>query len=130
MTGGREAGHWILHNVPEGSRLLAVGPSVANVLEFYGHRPVSALSVSTNPRDRNPSYTPVINPDLALRDGDFQYLVWDAYTAGHSRFFSAEVLHLIKRFNGVVVYRTVSKVENPLRTGMLVAAVTIYQVHP
>lgn len=129
MTGGREAGEWILHNVPQGSRLLAVGPSVANVLEFYGHRPVSALSVSTNPRDRNPSYVPVINPDLALRDGDFQYLVWDAYTAGHSSFFSAEILHLIKRFNGVVVYRTVSKVDSPLHPGALVAAVTIYQVH-
>jgi dolichol-phosphate mannosyltransferase len=128
MTGGREAGEWILHNVPQGSRLLAVGPSVANVLEFYGHRPVSALSVSTNPRDRNPSYTPVINPDLALRDGDFQYLVWDAYTAGHSSFFSAEVLHLIKRFNGEVVYRTVNKVDDPLHPGELVAAVTIYQV--
>jgi glycosyltransferase involved in cell wall biosynthesis len=130
MTGGREAGKWIQHNVPQGSRLLAVGPSVANVLEFYGNRPVSALSVSANPRDRNPSYTPVINPDLALRDGDFQYLVWDAYTAGHSSFFSAEVLRLIKRFNGVVVYRTASKVNDPLHPGALVPAVTIYQVHP
>jgi 4-amino-4-deoxy-L-arabinose transferase-like glycosyltransferase len=130
MVGGRQAGQWILRNVPQGSRLLAVGPSVANVLEYYGHREVSALSVSTNPRDRNPSYTPVTNPDLALRDGDFQYIVWDAYTAGHSSFFSAEVLHLMKRFHGVVVYRTASTVQNPSRPGGRVAAVTIYQVHP
>ncbi len=130
MVGGREAGEWILRNVPQGSRLLAVGPSVANVLEYYGHRQVSALSVSTNPRDRNPSYTPITNPDLALRDGDFQYVVWDAYTAGHSSFFSAEVLRLMKHFHGVVVYRTASTVQNPSRLGGRVAAVTIYQVHP
>ena len=29
------------------SRLLAIGPSTRNVLEYYGHRPVSALSVSS-----------------------------------------------------------------------------------
>lgn len=130
MVGGREAGEWILRNVPQGSRLLAVGPSVANVLEYYGHRQVSALSVSTNPRDRNPSYTPVTNPDLALREGDFQYIVWDAYTAGHSRFFSAEVLGLMKRFHGVVVYQAADTVQSPAQRGGRVAAVTIYQVHP
>ena len=70
---------------PRAARLLAIGPSIANVLEYYGHHQVSALSVSTNPRDRNPSYTPVPNPDLALRNGDFQYIVWDAYTAAPYR---------------------------------------------
>ena len=85
LPGGREAGEWILRHVPQGSQLLAIGPSMANVLEFYGHHQVSALSVSPNPHDRNPSYMPVPNPDLALRQGEFQYIVWDAYTASHSR---------------------------------------------
>ena len=74
-----------LRHTPQGARLLAIGPSVANVLEFYGHHQVSALSVSTNPHNRNPAYTPVPNPDLALRNGDFQYIVWDAYTAARTR---------------------------------------------
>jgi hypothetical protein len=78
LNGGRQVGEWVLHNAPAGARLLAIGPSAANVLEFYGHHPVSALSVSSNPHDRIPVYLPVTNPDLALRRGIFQYVVWDA----------------------------------------------------
>jgi hypothetical protein len=130
MVGGREAGKWILHHVPAGSRLLAIGPSTANVLEYYGHRPVSALSVSTNPRDRNPSYAPVLNPDLAVRDGVFQYIVWDAYTDSHSRFFAAKALSLAKRYHGTAVYTAASKVRNPARHGAPQPAVIIYEVYP
>ena len=128
MTGGREAGEWILRHAPQGSRLLAIGPSVANVLEFYGHHEVSALSISTDPHDRNPSYAPVINPDLDLRKGEFQYIVVDAYTAAHSDFFAAEALRLARRFHGVTVYTSPSTVR--LRPGRAEPALTIYEVHP
>jgi len=128
MTGGREAGEWILRHAPPGSRFLGIGPSVANVLEFYGHHQVSALSVSTNPHDRNPSYAPVVNPDLDLRQGEFQYLVWDAYTASHSRYFSAKVLRLVRRFHGVIVYASASTVR--LHPNRVRPAITIYEVHP
>jgi uroporphyrinogen-III synthase len=130
MTGGRQAGTWIGRHVPQGSRLLAIGPSTANVLEFYGRRPVSALSVSANPHDRNPSYTPVINPSLELREGDFQYVVWDAYTAAHSAFFSAEALRLARKFHGAVVYTSASTVQDPARSRAAEPAVIIYEVHP
>jgi hypothetical protein len=132
MTGGREAGYWILRHVPQGARLLTIGPSTANVLEFYGHHPVSALSVSANPHDRNPSYAPVVNPDLDLRSGEFQYIVWDAYTAAHSNFFAAEALRLARKFHGVTVYTSAVMVRNPgrPRAGALVPAITVYEVHP
>jgi dolichol-phosphate mannosyltransferase len=130
MAGGREAGTWVLAHVPQGSRLLAIGPSTANVLEFYGNRPVSALSVSPNARDRNPSYAPVINPNLALREGTFQYIVWDAYTAGHTNFFAAEALRLARKFHGVIVYSSPVSVRNPARPGAVEPAVVIYEVHP
>jgi 4-amino-4-deoxy-L-arabinose transferase-like glycosyltransferase len=128
MTGGREAGEWILRHAPQGSRFLAIGPSVANVLEFYGQHRVSALSISTNPHDRNPSYTPVVNPDLDLRQGEFQYIVWDAYTASHSRYFAGKALSLVRRFHGVVVYTSASTVR--LRAHTVRPAITIYEVHP
>jgi 4-amino-4-deoxy-L-arabinose transferase-like glycosyltransferase len=130
MIGGREAGKWVLGHVPAGSRLLAIGPSTANVLEYYGHRPVSALSVSTNPRDRNPSYAPVVNPSLALGDGVFQYVVWDAYTAAHSQFFAAEALRLTAKYHGRVVYTSASRVRNPARQDAPEPAVVIYEVYP
>jgi 4-amino-4-deoxy-L-arabinose transferase-like glycosyltransferase len=130
MIGGRDAGKWVLGHVPAGSRLLAIGPSTANVLEYYGHHPVSALSVSTNPHDRNPSYAPVLNPDLDLRNGVFQYVVWDAYTAAHSNFFAREALRLTAKYHGRAVYTSASRVRNPGKGNAPQPAVVIYEVYP
>ncbi|MBO1330983.1 glycosyltransferase family 39 protein [Streptomyces sp. VRA16 Mangrove soil] len=104
LPGGREAGHWVRANAPDGARLLAIGPSMANVVQYYGLRPVSALSVSPDPARRNPSYRPVPNPDRAMRDGTFQYLVWDAYTARRTPFFTAKFLDLVGRYHGRPVF--------------------------
>jgi Dolichyl-phosphate-mannose-protein mannosyltransferase len=130
LNGGREAGDWMLHHIPAGARLLAIGPSAANVIEFYGHRPVSALSVSSDPRDRNPSYVPVPNPDLALRRGVFEYIVWDAYTASRTPFFAAEERRLISKYHGVAMFTATIKV--PASSGQTVdeAVFIIYKVHP
>jgi hypothetical protein len=65
---------------------------------------VFALSVSPNPNSRNPSYLPVINPDRAVRDGQFQYLVWDSYTAGRAQFFAGKLKALVDKFQAVAVY--------------------------
>jgi hypothetical protein len=104
LPGGREAGEWVRHNVPDGAQLLAIGPSMANVLQFYGYHKVFALSVSPNPNGRNPSYLPVTNPDRAVRDGQFQYLVWDSYTAGRAQFFAGKLKSLVDKFQAVAVY--------------------------
>src|SRR5574341_14427 len=67
VPGGREAGHWIETNIPEGAKLMTVGPSMANILQFYGHREALGLAVSPNPLHRNPSHKPIANPDRAIR---------------------------------------------------------------
>jgi len=103
LPGGREAGEWIRDNVPAHAQLLAIGPSMANVLQFYGGRRVLALSVSANPNDRNPAYVPVPNPDRALRDGEFQYIVWDSYTANRANFFAEQARKLVDKYHGVAV---------------------------
>ncbi|MGW3118730.1 ArnT family glycosyltransferase [Streptomyces sp. NPDC001107] len=120
LPGGREAGLWVREHAPEGSRLLAIGPSMANVVQYYGFCPVSALSVSPDPARRNPSYRAVPNPDRALRDGDFQYLVWDAYTARRTRFFTAKLQGLVGRYHGTAVFTA--------RNGAGVKVVVIYRV--
>jgi hypothetical protein len=130
MNGGRQAGDWILRNVPRGARLLAIGPSVANVLEFYGHRQVSALSISTDPHNRNPAYTPVPNPDLALRHGDFQYIVWDAYTAARTSFFAGQARRLAARYHGVTVFTATATVPAPSGPDVVEPVIVIYEVHP
>jgi hypothetical protein len=102
--GGRQAGQWVATHVPTGAQLMTIGPSVANLLEFYsGHRS-AGLSVSPNPAHRNPSYTAISNPSNALRSGTYQYVVWDAYSAQRTPTFAAKTLDLVHRFDGRVVH--------------------------
>jgi hypothetical protein len=121
LPGGREAGRWVGSHVPKGAQLMAIGPSMANVLEFYGDRKVWGLSVSTNPHDRNPVYEPVANPDLAFRQGQIQYVVWDAYSADRSAHASARLMGYVDKYHGRLLHseRDAGRV-----------AVAIYEVRP
>ena len=127
VPGGREAGRWLKANVPSEARILTIGPSMANILQLYSDHRALALSVSPSPNGRNPSYVPVPNPDLALRRGQFQYLVWDAYTAGRTSSFATRMNDLVQRFHGVAVYTATATVGHG---SSLVAypTVVVYQV--
>jgi hypothetical protein len=129
VPGGRQAGQWIAADTPAGSEMLSIGPSMANILEFYGHRQVFGLSVSPNPLHRNPVYIPVTNPDLLLRNGQVQYLVWDAYSAARSHSFSAKLLAYVHRYRATVVHTqtvTVAGPGGPIQQPVIV----IYEVRP
>ncbi|HEY9152012.1 MAG TPA: glycosyltransferase family 39 protein [Anaerolineales bacterium] len=130
VPGGREAGIWIRQNIPTGATLLAIGPSMANILEFYGYRKVYGLSISPNPLRRNPSYQPIINPDLQIRDGDVQYIVWDSYSADRSSFFSDGVLKYTKRYHGRVIHTESVIVKLPDGTTISKPVIIIYEVRP
>ena len=129
VPGGREAGQWVAANVPKGSGMLALGPSMANIIQFYGKRQVLGLSVSPNPLHRNPVYDPVRNPDLQIRHGDLQYLIWDSFSASRSPFFSDHLLAYAERYHGRIVHQefvTVQTNGGPVQKPVI----TIYQVRP
>jgi hypothetical protein len=129
VPGGRRAGHWLQANTPPGSRLLTIGPSMSNILAFYGHRRGYGLSVSPNPLHRNPAYEPVHNPDLMIRSGEVQYLVWDSFTAARTPFFTERLLRYVRRYHGRVVHAETVNV----RQGHAVTArpiIVVYQVRP
>ena len=129
VPGGREAGRWLEANTPPGSRLLTIGPSMSNILAFYGHRKGFGLSVSPNPLHRNPAYEPVRNPDLLIRSGDVQYLVWDSFTAARTPFFTERLLRYVRRYHGQVVHtETVTVRRGGLDTVQPV--IVIYRVRP
>ncbi len=71
---------------------MTIGPSMANLVQYYGHRKAYGLSVSPNPLNRNPSYEPLVNPDRAIRDNELQYVVWDTFSASRSPNFSSSLL--------------------------------------
>ncbi len=129
VPGGRQAGLWVRANTPLGSEILSIGPSMANIIQFYGWRQVRGLSVSPNPLHRNPAYTPVDNPDLLLRSGQVQYLVWDAYSAARSNYFSERLMTYVRRYQGHVVHVesvTVDGANGPTTKPVIV----IYEVRP
>jgi 4-amino-4-deoxy-L-arabinose transferase-like glycosyltransferase len=104
LEGGRPAGEWIGAHTFPGSRFLTIGPSFANVVAFYGLRHARGLSVSSNPLRRNPTYDPTDNPDLLIRTGAVQYIVFDAFSAHRTPVFAKKLLSLVKKYNGVKVY--------------------------
>lgn len=130
VPGGREAGRWIAANVPEGSKLLTVGPSMANILQFYGHRKAYGLSVSPNPLHRNPSYEAIRNPDMQIRSAELQYLVYDTFSASRSSFFGDALLGYVQRYHGRAVHTESVMVTNPDGTVTSKPVIIIYQVRP
>jgi hypothetical protein len=130
VPGGRETGEWVAANVPVGAELLAIGPSMANLIEFYGHRRTYGLSVSPNPLHRNPVYEPVDNPDLRIRNNDLQYLVWDAYSAARSPFFSQALLRYVERFNGRPIHIETLTTRDEGGTRVERPVIVVYEVRP
>jgi 4-amino-4-deoxy-L-arabinose transferase-like glycosyltransferase len=129
VPGGREAGEWIAANLPAGAKLLTIGPSMANVLQFYGHRKAYGLAVSPNPLRRNPSYEPVVNPDLQFSSGELHYIVWDAFSAARSPAFERKLNDYIRRFNGKELKKwTVTTTTAGSTTSEDI--IRIYEVHP
>jgi hypothetical protein len=130
VPGGREAGQWIRENVPEGAEMLAIGPSMANIVAFYGHRKAYGLSVSPNPLRRNPSYEAVNNPDARIRNNQIQYVVWDSFSAARTPFFADGVLRYANKYHGRAVHTQAVTVTTPSGEKVAKPVLIIYEVRP
>jgi hypothetical protein len=130
VPGGREAGRWIGDHVPRGATLLTIGPSMANVLQYYGHRKAYGLSVSLNPLRRNPTYTPLANPDRSIRHGEVQYVVWDAFSAARSPTFARRLRRYADRYDGRAVHTETVAVDTDGGRRARTPVVVVYEVRP
>lgn len=130
VPGGRELGSWIKQNVPEGAHILTIGPSMANIVRYYGHREAYGLSVSPNPLHRNPSYEPIHNPDFMIRTAELQYLVWDSFSAGRSTFFSDALLYYANKYGGRILHEESVVVETATGEQVERPVIIVYEVHP
>jgi hypothetical protein len=130
VPGGREAGTWVLENVPESARFMTIGPSMANIIQFYGQRRAYGLSISPNPLHRNPSYEPIVNPDLQIRQSNIQYLVWDSFSAARSSFFSDKLLGYVNKYHGRAVHTESITTQDEQGNAVLQPVIIIYEVYP
>jgi hypothetical protein len=110
--------------------MLAVGPSMANIIEFYGHRQTYGLAVSPNPLHRNPSYTPINNPDLQIRKALINYVVWDSFSAARSPFFSDKILQYAAKYHGRIIHIQSVTVTNTNGSPVVKPVIVIFEVHP
>ena len=130
IPGGRELGTWIRDEAPEGAVFLTVGPSMANIIQFYGHRKAYGLSVSPNPLHRNPSYEPVINPDAQIRNGEVQYLVYDAFSAARSATFANALQKYVDKYAGREVHAEYMTVPAEDGTAVPTKVIIVFEVQP
>jgi 4-amino-4-deoxy-L-arabinose transferase-like glycosyltransferase len=130
VPGGREAGIWIQANVPQNATFMTIGPSMANIIQFYGARSAAGLAVSPNPLHRNPSYDPINNPDQQLRTSNLQYLVWDSFSAERSAFFSDKLLSYVKKYNGRAVHTESVTIQDENGNTVVKPVIIIFEVHP
>lgn len=130
MPGGREAGLWIRENVPEGGVFLTTGPTMANIVEYYGQRRAYGLSVSPNPLRRNPAYDPIVNPDRALQLNQIQYIATDVWSAQRSPYFDGKVRSYVSRYHGTLVYQQSADVRDSSGHVSTQVVIQIYEVRP
>jgi hypothetical protein len=132
FAGGREVGTWLGEHTPKNTVVLTMGPSLGNLVSFYGNRDWYALSVSQDPKLRNPAYRPIPNPDNEIRQIHVHYAVWDAYTADRAPFYSQRLMSYVRKYRGTPVY-TVWVDGNNVETGRVAPAnaevrIVVYQL--
>jgi 4-amino-4-deoxy-L-arabinose transferase-like glycosyltransferase len=130
LPGGRDTGTWIRENVPQGAVFLTVGPTMANIVEFYGQRKAYGLSVSPNPIRRNPAYDPIVNPDRSLQLNKIQYIVTDVWSAQRSPFFDGVLRNYVRRYHGVLVYQQSAQASDSSGRVSTQVVIQIYEVRP
>ncbi|MFG1673126.1 glycosyltransferase family 39 protein [Micromonospora sp. NPDC049282] len=130
VPGGREAGRWLTDHTPDGSVILTLGPSMSNIIRYYGQRQSYGLSVSPNPLHRNPSYVALNNPDGWLRNNNLHYIVWDSFSARRSAFFADRLNTLVRRYHGRVVHTEYVGGVDASGRDVPVPVIIIYEVRP
>jgi type IV secretory pathway TrbD component len=130
LPGGREAGLWIRDNVPPGATFMTIGPTMSNIIKFYGQRKSYGLSVSPNPLRRNPAYDPILNPDRSLQTLQIHYAAFDVWSASRSPFFSATLRRYITKYKGRLVYEQHAVTRDLDGTVQDQVVIQIYQLRP
>jgi hypothetical protein len=71
-----------------------------------------------------------VNPDRAMRQGDLQYVVWDAFSADRSPFFSEALQKLVARYHGRVLHTEHVDGHDAAGRATKVPVIIVYAVRP
>lgn len=130
LPGGREAGLWIRANVPAGATFMTIGPTMSNIVRFYGQREAYGLSVSPNPLRRNPAYDPIRNPDRSIQLLRIQYAVIDVWSESRSPHFGMTLRRYISKYHGRLVHEQRALVRDMSGRISEQVVIQIFEVRP
>jgi hypothetical protein len=130
LPGGREAGLWIREHVPAGATFMTIGPTMSNIVRFYGQRRSFGLSVSPNPLRRNPAYDPIRNPDRSIQLLRIQYIAFDIWSAERSPFFANRLRGYIEKYDGRLVHEQLARTRDASDRISEQVVIQIYEVRP
>ena len=98
----REGARWIRDYVPNNATILTMDTPMANIIKYYSNNEVYSLH-----SNKNPAYTKILNSDLAILNGDIEYLVYEAYRLDSSPYLleeADELIELVAKYDAIPIY--------------------------
>ena len=130
VPGGRETGRWIDDHTPLNAKILTIGPSMANIIAYYGHREGFGISVSPNPLNRNPAYKALNNPDKLIRLNELSTSSGTPSRRAGRRSSRIRLLRYADRYHGRTVYSVTIPVKTADGHTTRKPIITVYEVRP
>lgn len=123
----REGAIWIRDNLPGGAAFLTLDIRTANIIKYYSNN--DAFSLHAN---QNPAYTKVENPDLAILQGEIDYLVYDVYLAerfGYLKEEKSEINELVIKYNATPIHTEYDSYLDKNGKNLIKPAIIIYSLN-
>lgn len=123
----RETAIWIKDNIPDEAAFLSLDIRTANIIKYYSN--INAFSLHAN---QNPSYAQVEQPDLAILQGEINYLVYDVYLAerfGYLKEEKSEMEELVLKYDARPIYTVNASYTDKSGNNLLKPAIIIYSLH-
>lgn len=123
----REGALWIRENIPDGGQFLTLDTRTANVIKYYSNN--DAFSLHAN---ENPAYTKVENPDLAILQGEIDYLVYEVYLAerfGYLKEEKSEINELALKYNAIPIHTEYDSYLDKNGKNLIKPAIIIYSLN-
>jgi 4-amino-4-deoxy-L-arabinose transferase-like glycosyltransferase len=122
----RESAIWIRDNIPGGG-FLTLDIRTANIIKYYSNN--DAFSLHAN---QNPAYTKVENPDLAILNGEIDYLVYDVYLAerfGYLKEEKSKINELVIKYNATPIHTEYNSYLDKYGKNLIKPAIIIYSLN-
>ena len=115
---------------PRDRRFMTIGPSMANLVQYYGHRKAYGLSVSPNPLNRNPSYEPLAIPIRRSATTSSSTSSGTPSPRRGRRASRAGCSRYARRYNGRAVHTRAARGRRPRGLAAQRPAIVVFEVRP